>query len=303
MEIGFKGFDKDLCCRGVRYIPGATMPRIKRIKLCKRGYHFCRELKDLALLQWYKVDRESGNRFAVVEAGGVIHDYPGKSVAQEIRIIREMPIDEVLSLLDCSGGGNHGVGNAGSENTGNMNMGDKNMGSWNIGSCNNGICNSWQSNNGSFNYGDENSGCFNMASGCVGWFNTVSGCHGVFNQEGYRGIKISSILWELVYGWRNYAPLTRMELNPRFSMDRLCMKSMEKSKEKMYTLEKLDMKTVIRQGVSRIIADHAEFMADPHELKTDLMAINGFDWDIFEEITGISEKWLDMEIEKAIEAR
>ena len=304
MEIGFKGFDKDLCCRGVRYIPGATMPRLKRIKLCKRGYHFCRELKDLALWQWYKVDRASGNRFAIVEPSGKIIDDIGKSVAQEIRIIREMMIDEVEELINCGGLGNYGVGNNGDGNRGNMNYGTGNIGAWNIGDHNRGICNIGNTNIGSFNLGANNDGCFNAASDCLGWFNTKNGFRGCFNVEGMKYVRVPTLLSEMLYGWRNYVTLTIMVHNNEFDDERIIYRPWNKRQKRMYVLVKWnDIKTAIRHSTGMIINDCAGLGMDLWKLKEELVSMQEFNWDIFEEITGISEKWLDMAIEKAIEAR
>lgn len=304
MEIGFKGFDMNLSCRGVQYTVGMTMPKIKQIKICKRGYHFCRELKDLALWQWYKVDKTAGNRFGIVEPSGRVIDNGPKSVAQEIRVIREMQLDEVEELLNCSGNGNVGIGNNGNGNKGKMNYGDGNTGSWNIGDYNNGICNIGKKNMGSFNNGDANDGCFNTASNCIGWFNTKEACRGCFNVDGVKYIKLPTLIWEMLYGWKNYIVLTSMTRNEKFDQDRFIIKPWNKKQKRMYKLVELnDTKTAIKHGASLIIWDYSKLTMDLWELKNELLSMQGFNWEIFEEITGISEKWLDMVIEKAIKAR
>ena len=39
--IGFKGFDKDLSCRGFQYKVGKTYEQEGEVECCKRGFHFC----------------------------------------------------------------------------------------------------------------------------------------------------------------------------------------------------------------------------------------------------------------------
>ena len=41
--IGYKGFDKNFCCRGMQYAVGETYKLDGDIKLCENGFHFCKD--------------------------------------------------------------------------------------------------------------------------------------------------------------------------------------------------------------------------------------------------------------------
>ena len=143
---GYKGFDKELKCRGFQYEIGKTYECEGEIALCENGFHFCKEAKEIA--NYY--NDLSSNRYCEVEASGEIIKGDGKCVCSKISIIREIPLQEFLSLV------NEGNGNTGWANDGNWNEGDCNKGNWNIGS-------------------------YNRANGACGIFNTDGGCV-IFNR-------------------------------------------------------------------------------------------------------------------------
>ena len=59
---GFKGFDKDLRCRGFQFEPGKTFTEECDPKLCERGFHFCEYPLDV--FNYYP---PAGSRFCMVE--------------------------------------------------------------------------------------------------------------------------------------------------------------------------------------------------------------------------------------------
>jgi len=59
---GFKGFDKDLRCRGFQFEPGKTFTEECDPKICKRGFHFCEYPLDI--FNYYP---PAGSRFCMVE--------------------------------------------------------------------------------------------------------------------------------------------------------------------------------------------------------------------------------------------
>jgi hypothetical protein len=94
---GYKGFDRDWKCRDFQYEVGKTYEIEGEPELCERGYHFC--TSPLAVFDYYAPT----NRFAIVEAdeNDVIYD-PGansyKAVARRITIVKEITLDEIISL-------------------------------------------------------------------------------------------------------------------------------------------------------------------------------------------------------------
>ena len=94
---GYKGFERDFTCRGMQYEVGKTYVLEGEPKLCERGFHFC--TSPLEVFKYY----DPTNRFAIVKADedDVIHDTANnsyKAVAKRITIVREITLDEIISL-------------------------------------------------------------------------------------------------------------------------------------------------------------------------------------------------------------
>ena len=66
--IAYKGFDKNLCCRGFQYEIGKEYVQEGEIECCGSGFHACTNPFDV--LDYYPFD--SRNRFCVVEQSGTI---------------------------------------------------------------------------------------------------------------------------------------------------------------------------------------------------------------------------------------
>ena len=166
---GYKAFESDWTCRGKKY----TCPGVfedcapEDLKICSKGIHFCERLVDC--FEFYNFSEQT--KIAEVESLGKTLTDGVKTCTDKIRIIREVPWDEVLRLVntgkDNSGNRNSGNWNSGNRNSGNCNSGNRNSGNCNSGNCNSGNCNSgnWNSgdcNSGDWNSGGCNSGCFNV---------------------------------------------------------------------------------------------------------------------------------------------
>ena len=166
-----KGFDKNLCCRGMQYEVGKEYStgaeHITPKDLCSdKVLHYCDSLRDVN--DYY--DCDSDNRYCEIEVLGEEVTDGGKYGSNHIKIIREI-VGEELELLKGHTNGNTGLFNSGSRNSGyfnsgNWNSGDLNSGYCNSGDCNSGIFNSCNHTNGVFcNQEDKDIRIFNIPSG------------------------------------------------------------------------------------------------------------------------------------------
>ena len=137
---GYKVFNPDFTCLGFQYEVGKTYKHDGPIEICRSGFHFCREVADC--FNYYDFDPK--NKVAEIEATGLVESNSDKSVTDEIKIVREIPWEEMLAIA------NQGRGNTGLRNTGNCNTCTCNTGNHNTGNC----------NTGDWNTGDWNTGYF-----------------------------------------------------------------------------------------------------------------------------------------------
>ena len=92
---GYKGFDKNLQCRGFQYEVGKEY-ETNETELCKRGFHFCENPHDV--FSYYNAGE--GNRFAIVEASDVSDEKQedSKRVSKRIRIKAEISVFEICKI-------------------------------------------------------------------------------------------------------------------------------------------------------------------------------------------------------------
>ena len=92
---GYKGFDKNLQCRGFQYEVGKEY-ETNEAELCQKGFHFCENPHDV--LSYYGAGE--GNRFAVVEASDVSDEKQedSKRVSKRIRIKAEISVFEICKI-------------------------------------------------------------------------------------------------------------------------------------------------------------------------------------------------------------
>lgn len=107
---GFKGFDKDLKCRGFQFEIGKTYKHEKGVsdlKVCLRGFHYCLNLKDVR--SFYPLGKgifdesHPGNRFCLVKCkfhSGIQYNQNDKSVTDEITIVEEITSETFQEYLD-----------------------------------------------------------------------------------------------------------------------------------------------------------------------------------------------------------
>ena len=87
--IAYKGFDKDLKCRGYQFEVGKTFLHDGEVKACNSGFHACEYPLDV--LQYYAA---ANSRFAVVEADGEIsrHGDDSKIASQSLTLKAEIDL-------------------------------------------------------------------------------------------------------------------------------------------------------------------------------------------------------------------
>lgn len=131
-----KGFDKDLCCKGMQFAVGKeydTGYADEDLKLCSNTvFHYCESLQKVN--NYYSCDNESHNRFCEIEVLGKELNDGEKCGSNKIKIVREI-VGEELNQLKGLINGNTGLFNTGNRNTGDCNSGDRNTGFFN--KCNN----------------------------------------------------------------------------------------------------------------------------------------------------------------------
>ena len=189
---GFKVFKSDWKCRDKQYSCPGKFEEEGELSVCGHGMHFCEDVADC--FSYYNFD--SNNKVAEVIAYGTVLKEGDKSCTDKLEIVREIPWDEVLRLVNAgknctgrynTGDWNTGNCNAGNYNTGRYNTGDRNTGNWNTGDCNTGNWNTgdWNTgrhNAGRYNTGDRNTGDWNKSSFNTGCFNTEEQKIMLFNK-------------------------------------------------------------------------------------------------------------------------
>ena len=147
------------------------------LDVCGHGMHFCQTAADC--FNYYSFNSE--NKVAEVIAYGDVRTDGDKSCTDKLEIVREIPWDEVLRIVNI-GKNCTGRCNTGNRNTGDWNTGDCNTGNRNTGDCNTGNCNTGNRNTGDWNTGDWNTGDWNKSSFNTGCFNTEEQKIMLFNK-------------------------------------------------------------------------------------------------------------------------
>ena len=191
---GFKVFRPDWTCspngNTKQYTCPGKFEEEGELDVCGHGMHFCQTAADC--FNYYSFNSE--NKVAEVIAYGEVRTEGDKSCTDKLEIVREIPWDEVLRIVNL-GKNCTGRCNTGDWNTGNRNTGDCNTGDWNTGNRNTGDWNTGNSNTGDWNTGDWNKSSFN--TGC---FNTVEQKIMLFNKPSdmtYRDWYESDARWLL----------------------------------------------------------------------------------------------------------
>ena len=189
---GFKVFRPDWTCspngNTKQYTCPGKFEEEGELDVCGHGMHFCQTAADC--FNYYSFNSE--NKVAEIIAYGEVRTDGDKSCTDKLEIVREIPWDEVLRIVNigknCTGRCNTGDWNTGDWNTGDWNTGDwntgnRNTGDWNTGNRNTGNRNTGDCNTGNRNTGDCNTGNRNTGNRNTGDWNKSSFNTGCFNTE------------------------------------------------------------------------------------------------------------------------
>ena len=165
---GYKVFRPDWSCspngNTKQYTCPGKFEEEGELDVCGHGMHFCQTAADC--FNYY--DFDSNNKVAEVIAYGEVQTEGDKSCTDKLEIVREIPWDEVLRIVNigknCTGRCNTGNRNTGNRNTGNRNTGDCNTGDWNTGN----------RNTGDWNSCNQSTGCFCTEQQPIMFFNKPS---------------------------------------------------------------------------------------------------------------------------------
>ena len=280
MVKGYKVFRPDWTCDPTGHNPKQyTCPgkfeEEGELDVCGRGMHFCQVAADC--FNYYRFNSE--NKVAEVIAYGEVLTEGDKSCTDKLEIVREIPWDEVLRIVNlgknCTGRCNTGNRNTGNRNTGDWNTGNWNTGNWNTGNWNTGNCNTGNRNTGDCNTGNRNTGDWNKSSFNTGCFNTEEQKIMLFNKPSdmtYREWMNSDARYLL-----NQIPKNVVELV---------------YEEDMTDEEKLANPTYETTGGYLKVLDESEcgqlwWDGLPDRQKNIIKAIPNFDANIFQQCTGI----------------
>ena len=170
---GFKVFRPDWTCspngNTKQYTCPGKFEEEGELDVCGHGMHFCQTAADC--FNYYSFNSE--NKVAEVIAYGDVRTDGDKSCTDKLEIVREIPWDEVLRIVNI-GKNCTGRCNTGDWNTGDWNTGDWNTGDWNTGNRNTGDWNTGDWNTGDWNKSSFNTGCFNTEEQKIMLFNKPS---------------------------------------------------------------------------------------------------------------------------------
>ena len=290
---GYKVFGPGWICDPAgtpfQYAVGETYEMEEVPIVCECGFHFCERAVDC--FSYYGFDPK--NKVAEIEALGDIDSDGSKSCTNKIHIIREIPWQEILDLVNagngCTGMGNSGDWNSGNRNSGNRNSGNCNSGNCNSGNCNSGDCNSGNCNSGDCNSGDCNSGDWNSGDWNSGnWnsgnWNSCSYSSGCFNTIEHKMFLFNKLSDWTYHDWIRSDARRVLSRIPHRHLKQVSYDSMSDT-EKEANPEVKTTGTFLRMVDNPDVQNWWRSISD--EDKKAILSIPNFNKAIFKEITGV----------------
>ena len=247
--------------------------------VCERGFHFCERAVDC--FSYYGFDPK--NKVAEIEALGDIDSDGSKSCTNKIHIIREIPWQEILDLVNA-GNGCTGMGNSGNCNSGNRNSGNWNSGNWNSGNRNSGNRNSGDWNSGNRNSGNWNSGNWNSGDWNSGDWNSCSYSSGCFNTIEHKMFLFNKLSDWTYHDWIRSDARRVLSRIPHRHLKQVSYDSMSDT-EKEANPEVKTTGTFLRMVDNPDVQNWWRSISD--EDKKAILSIPNFNKAIFKEITGV----------------
>jgi len=118
---GYKVFNPNWRCKDKQYTCPGKFEEDVTLSVCNKGMHFCKKAVDC--FKYYDFNPE--NKVAEVIAYGDISETDDKCCTNKLEIVREIPWNELLELVN-TGKGCTGLSNSGDRNSGHWNSGDWN---------------------------------------------------------------------------------------------------------------------------------------------------------------------------------
>ncbi len=262
---------------------GKWLPEITDVKIRGKGYYVSKHWRI-----WYV----EGARIFEAECEGLetelINGVEKQACCRRMRLLRDVTEELLTSVSDERF--NNGTGNVGRSNVGGYNVGDYNIGSRNIGNLNVGDFNTGDSNTGIDNVGNDNCGSLNSGSSNKGHSNTGSFNVGSFNAGDYN--KGHSNSGSFNKGNRNTGKWNVCNYSSGFFNTQEPCAIMFNKPTNLKVSEIRIPKWLQKGDLSSALLS-----ADVDDLLS-TFALENFDADIFEQITGITVAQINEVIEK-----
>lgn len=95
--FAYKGFDENFCCRDFQYEVGKKYHITGDLKICKNGFHACKDLMDT--FNYYPM---GNSRFAIVKLWGDVLYGNNKMCASDIEIVEELSLKDIVKCYVTS---------------------------------------------------------------------------------------------------------------------------------------------------------------------------------------------------------